>query len=273
MKNFLLQVVYLGFSTFYASSILNAQDSSFFIQSEIRLASQYSKILEEGNTSRENLAVQFFHEFFLVIDHDSSYYYSFDKLGKIGKIYSPDRKLRIYSWNIPVNLDENLYYGLIQFYSKQEKKYKTIKLIANNCQEQISSVYQWHGALYYQIAETKYAGQKYYTLLGLDLNNSLSNKKIIDIIKIDDLSQLNFCPKLIEYKGKMVDRLVFEYNKKAIMTLHYDERKKMIIFDHLSPQKPSLEGKFQFYGPDFTYDGLKFEDGHWKYYANITITN
>jgi len=36
------------------------------------------------------------------------------------------------------------------------------------------------------------------------------------------------------------------------------ERKmNMIIFDHLSPSKPSYTGNYQFYGPDFSYDGLE----------------
>jgi hypothetical protein len=57
------------------------------------------------------------------------------------------------------------------------------------------------------------------------------------------------------------------------MSLRYDPQKKMIVFDHLSPTKPSLEGQYEFYGPDFTYDGLKFEKGVWEHYQNIEITN
>ena len=72
---------------------------------------------------------------------------------------------------------------------------------------------------------------------------------------------------------KIIDNLAFVYNEKATMSLRYDEEKKMIIFDHLSPSQPSLEGKFEFYGPDFTYDGLKFEKGIWVHYPNIDITN
>jgi hypothetical protein len=34
-----------------------------------------------------------------------------------------------------------------------------------------------------------------------------------------------------------------------------------------------MEGKYEFYGPDFTYDGLKFEKGVWIHYQNIDITN
>jgi hypothetical protein len=34
-----------------------------------------------------------------------------------------------------------------------------------------------------------------------------------------------------------------------------------------------MEGNYQFYGPDFTYDGLKFEKGIWVSYSNIDVTN
>lgn len=273
MNKFLNRNSLIGFFLFSVSSFLHAQDSSFFVKSEKELCIIYSEILSEKPSNRDTSAKKFFNDFFRVIEFDSSFYYSFGKLEKIGKIYSSDQKLRIYSWNIPVNLDENIYFGIIQSYSKEQKKYKALKLTYNDIQEQTISINEWPGALYYQIIDTRYSGQRYYTLLGLNLNNSLSNKKVIDVMKINDSGEINFCQKTIEYKNKLVNRLVFEYNKKAIMTLHYDERKKMIVFDHLSPQKPSLEGNYQFYGPDFTYDGLKFEDGIWKYYANIVITN
>ena len=48
------------------------------------------------------------------------------------------------------------------------------------------------------------------------------------------------------------------------MMLRYDDKLKMIVFDHLSPSKPSYEGKYQYYGPDFSYDGLIFEKGKCK---------
>jgi hypothetical protein len=47
----------------------------------------------------------------------------------------------------------------------------------------------------------------------------------------------------------------------------------MIIFDHLSPSKPSYAGNYQYYGPDFSYDGLKFEQGIWELVENVDIRN
>lgn len=45
----------------------------------------------------------------------------------------------------------------------------------------------------------------------------------------------------------------------------------MIIFDHLSPASKAMEGQYQYYGPDFTYDGFVFEDGKWNLYSNLDL--
>ena len=57
------------------------------------------------------------------------------------------------------------------------------------------------------------------------------------------------------------------------MGLKYDERFKMIVFDHLSPIRPELAGDYKFYGPDFSYDGYKFENGFWVYMPDLDVTN
>ena len=34
--------------------------------------------------------------------------------------------------------------------------------------------------------------------------------------------------------------------------------------DHLAPQDASMKRMYSFYGPDFTYDALYWNKGHWK---------
>ena len=57
------------------------------------------------------------------------------------------------------------------------------------------------------------------------------------------------------------------------MSLRYEKKKKMIVFDHLSPSSPSLKGKYEYYGPDFTYDGFSFKKGIWHYRKNLEMRN
>jgi hypothetical protein len=257
----------------FLSGTLNAQVNIDMSQSERKILSEYTRLLNLDLFKREAASKLFADSFFIVLQNDASFEFPFDTLHKIGKIYSADHRMRVYCWNIPIGVDQNLYYAIFQYYAKREKKYYTIKMQSKAGQKGSISAENWPGALYYEIVETKHAGQKYYTLLGLDLNNMFTNKKVIDVVSIDDFDVFYFCPKLIQYNKKMTDRLVFEYNKKASMSLKYSEDKKMIVFDHLSPEKPSMEGNYQFYGPDFTYDGLKFEKGVWVFYSNINVTN
>jgi len=271
-QNILKKGIFIFFF-FIAVYHSKAQDTSSLAVTEHQILAKYLGIFTVNPMDRESKAEKFFDEFYEATSCDSSFYYPFLLLDKIGKIYSPDHKLRIYSWNIPIGIDDNLYYCIIQYYSKHNKKYISVKLHDTHKPTQKITLSEWPGVLYYQIADTKNSGQYFYTILGFNMNNLLSNKKVIDVISINDDDVVSFCSKLIEYKKGYVDRLVFEYNEKANMMLRYDERNQMIVFDHLSPQKPSLEGNYQFYGPDFSYDGLRFENGVWKYYSNIDVKN
>ena len=251
---------------------LEGQEDTSLVASETLLRQSYQNILEQNEYKRENVSFNFFHQFAEALSQNGSYDYPFDSLKYIGKIYSPDHNIRFYSWNIPVGIDGNLYFGFAQYFSKTDKNFRVVPLYSGAVSHSADSL-NWYGALYYEIVETKHAGQKYYTLLGYDLNNALSNKKVIEIIAIDQFDELYFPKKLFQEENKMQDRMVFEYNEQAQMMLRYDKQQKMIVFDHLSPDRPSQEGQYQFYGPDFSYDGLKWEKGVWVLYKNISVTN
>jgi hypothetical protein len=273
MKINLWRVSPILFFIIALSSPLKSQPGIDLIQKESKIKSELAKLLGFDLYKREAASIIFADSFLTVLQDEASFEYPFDSIKKIGKIYSPDHRLRIYSWNIPVGIDQSKYFAIVQYYAKREKKYYAVKMQSTEYLNGIIMVDNWPGALYYEIVETRHAGQKYYTLLGLDLGNMLTNKKVIDVVSIDDFDKFYFCPKLILFNKKLTDRLVFEYSEKASMTLKYYEDRKMIVFDHLSPEKPSMEGNFQFYGPDFTYDGLKFEKGIWVSYSDINVTN
>ena len=46
-----------------------------------------------------------------------------------------------------------------------------------------------------------------------------------------------------------------------------------IVFDHLVPELPTLEGMYDFYIPDMTYDGYKWENGIWEYHEDYIAWN
>lgn len=272
MTRFFLCV--FGIILFSYNHVFAQIQDSLLVKSAVNINTEYALVMKLSPLKRDVKADELFEKVYQMIQLEGSFDFSFDTIKKIGKIYSPDHRMRIYSWNIPVGVDQNLYYAIVQYYSKRDKKYYFQKLKSINSVNLPISVDNWPGALYYEIVETKHAGQKYYTLLGLDLGNMLTNRKVIDVVSIDDFDVFYFCHSLIKYNEKLTDRVVFEFNEKVTMTLKYNSKVDMIVFDHLSPEKPSLEGNFAYYGPDFSYDGLKFEKGIWVHYKNLTnITN
>ena len=57
------------------------------------------------------------------------------------------------------------------------------------------------------------------------------------------------------------------------MMVEYNEKLKEIVADHLSPSRPSMQGQYQFYGPDFSYEGFSFQDGVWVQKSDIDVRN
>jgi hypothetical protein len=207
-----------------------------------------------------------------------SFNYAFDSLKYIGKILSSDKRLRIYTWNIPYHDGTHQYVGYLQYIPEKTNEPEIFKLTDKS--EEISNTTQavldnnnWYGALYYDIILCTDKKNRYYTLLGFDFNDIFSSKKVIDVLYFDEDNKPVFGKPLFEHDGKLTTRIIFEFSARVSMTLKYHKEKEIIVYDHLSPSRPSLTGKYQFYGPDMSYDGLKFEDGIWKVQENIDIRN
>ena len=58
---------------------------------------------------------------------------------------------------------------------------------------------------------------------------------------------------------------MFEYSSEVSMSLKYIERKKQIIYSHLASREDGafLEGMFQFYGPDGSFDAIELKKDRW----------
>ena len=57
------------------------------------------------------------------------------------------------------------------------------------------------------------------------------------------------------------------------MSLKYNPSRDQLIFNHLAPKdpNPTLEGQFQYYGPDGSFDALSMKKGKWTYEGDIDI--
>ena len=212
------------------------------------------------------------------LDIENSFEYPFDSLVTIARLPAPDKSFRIFNWNLPRNDGTFEYFGFVQAYHKKSKTYKLYRLTdrlpqITSPEDQILGHDEWYGAHYYKIILKKQKGKKYYTLLGWDGNDRLTTRKIIDILYFPRGGRPKFGTPIFNMGKVVKKRVIFEFNSQAIMSLRYDEDKKLIIFDHLSPPDPSLEGQYQYYGPDGSYDALKFKKGKWVLMEDFDARN
>ena len=262
--------------------------SGLFSQNtDTTLIHEYEQILIElfndmskydNDTEGEKINNKITEKFEQLLGIEGSFSYPFDSLRHIGKIVSKDKKLRIYTWNLPYINGTHKYFGFIQYYPPKERNFLLYKLIDSSDdykspENLILTDTSWLGALYYEIIDKKYEGDTYYTLLGFDFNNLLTAKKIIEILYFKDNKIPVFGKPVFNYRNILCNRIIFEYSAKVSMSLKYKKDLNMIVFDHLSPSKPSYEGHFMYYGPDFSYDGLIFENGVWNEVKDIDVRN
>jgi hypothetical protein len=208
-----------------------------------------------------------------------SFNYSFDSVKKITVLKSPDNSFRIFSWYVPLNNGTYRYFGTIQMATK-DGQLSLLPLIDGtdniNDTNAITSNKNWFGARYYQIIPVIANGrQPYYVLLGWKGNNAKTSKKVIEILSFDKTGIPLFGKNVFDgAKGdKSRNRIIFEYNKLNSMTLTLDNSVKMIVFDHLAPFSPELEGNFEFYASDLSFDAYKLLDGRLKLVENIILKN
>lgn len=226
-------------------------------QNKLRIGSRIDSLIVEMLSCRE------------------SFSYSFTSLKYLGKIYSTDSLLRIYSWNIPFLDGTNKYFGYVQKIESPDSE--NIQLIRLEDKEDLylnqDSIYTptaWYGALYYSVIAKKCKNLTYYTVLGFDLNNFFTSKKLIDILTFTE-EGLKFGAPIFLDDEKSASRRIYEFSSQVAMRLRYDQKYERIVLDHLSPSKPEYEGQFQFYGPDFSYDGFEYRDCKWYSVEDIDI--
>lgn len=208
-----------------------------------------------------------------------SFNFTFDSLNSISIQTAPDQKFRIFTWHVMNNDGSYRYYGTIQMNTPngQLAMFPLVDYssILKNPSDSTFSNDKWYGAQYYKIIPvTKNVESPYYVLLGWKGNTIKSTKKIIEVLQFKD-GKAHFGMPIFdgdrEVSGK--HRIIFEYDRRASMLLNYEKNEDRIVFDHLAPPNPNLKGKFELYGPDFTYDGFKLINGKWKFISDLELKN
>lgn len=134
---------------------------------------------------------------------------------------------------------------------------------------------EWYGALYYDIIMTKKRRKRYYTLLGWRGQDAMETQKILEIINISRNDEVTFGSKMIEVdpKQKPQHRYIMRYNAEVFATMRHEKRPERILMDHLVPRDENMEGIYQFYGPDLSYDAFTFKKGKWILEKDVDARN
>ena len=208
-----------------------------------------------------------------------SFNFPFDSLKSISIQSSSDKRFRIFGWHVMNNDGSYRYYGTIQM-NKPDGKLELFPLIDytsvfKNPSDSATTHDKWFGAQYYKIISVlNNVPIPYYILLGWKGNTIKSTKKIIEILYFKD-GKAHFGMPVFDGDPDNLKkkRIIFEYDRRASMFLNYEPTTNTIVFDHLAPPDPQLKGKFELYGPDFSYDGFKLVNGRWKFITDLKLKN
>jgi hypothetical protein len=210
------------------------------------------------------------------LNEPASFKHQFDSLTTIGTVKPRDEMFKVYTWNIPYYDGTHDFFGYIQFNPDKNETKKIIELThvskkITNIESATITPSNWYGALYYEVVDKKYKGETYYTLLAYNPHDLFTKKKFVDILNIDEHGMVTFGKPVFKMDNQIKHRVVFEYSARVGMMLRFIENMDMIVYDHLSPPSPAYEGRFQYYGPDFSYDGFTFDKGYWLHQKDIQI--
>lgn len=264
------------FISHVAVVISQGPESQDLLKSEILLEDLFVQLYSDSLSDREQVLTTILDIMPDVLASEGAMDFPWNGLSRIGVVTSDDQLIRIFTWHVTDDPDHHRYFGFIQVRQKKGK-FKLYTLVDNGLNQRgvtrlDQSIEDWYGKLYYSIITTTLKRKTYYTLLGMDFNDTRSTIKTIETLSIQR-SQPRFAKDLFFNGRDKQDRLVLEYSSQVAISVRYDPGMDMITFDHLVPFHPIYENNYEFYGPDGSFEGLQFEDGTWILRTDIDARN
>ena len=206
-----------------------------------------------------------------------SFYYPFDSLTTISRLYSPDSLFRIFTWQVSRDADLHRRHGAIQMRTADGslKLFPLIdrSIVIQNQEDTVTNNEWWIGAIYYKVIKKVYNNKNYYTLFGYDENSIRSTKKRIEVLTFDEKGSPVFGGKYFTFEKDTINkpvqsRYTIEYKKNGNGRILYDDELDMIIYDHLISESNEPAKKFT-YIPDGDYEGFKWVNGKWQHIEKV----
>jgi hypothetical protein len=256
----------LIFASVFYSTIIIAQFN--FVERENELSILLDSLRSSKNDDAKN---RWNNEFKSLLEstlkEPTIFEQQFTKLSTLGVISSPDNLMKIVNWNVEQEDQSQKYYCFVLQKDERKNTHKVVELIDNSFMlpgkpEDVLDENNWYGALYYQIIPFERNSKKSYIVLGWDGGLTSSNTKLIDVITFTG-NGVKLGQSIFKTGDQTLKRVFFEHSEKTVMSLRYEEEYNRIIFDHLSPETPSMTGFYEYYVPDMSYDAFILNGSKW----------
>lgn len=286
-------VFFISVATVFGS--INAQDKTVMSRYQSELQELFERVKSAPTDNERYLAneqvLQLFND--ALAEYNSfKWKWQFDRM--VSVLTSPDEKFRIITW--PVLRDDGSMecFGFVQSFNEKEEYYDVFLLQDRsdellNREESVLTADSWLGMVYQDLIMVEHDGRTFYTLLGWNGVDNVTERKVIEPITFHN-STPQFGQNLFR-REKNIRRVVLEYTNNAMVNLKYDEqtlrttetkrtkdkkgkvhveridhdvKSKMIIFDKCEPQIPGMEGLYQYYIPSGQELAYVFVDGKWE---------
>jgi len=261
-----------GFQQMHAQTSISSS-----VLKSLQVQEDSLKVLSDSLINGRNPAVrlradsQFVRTLVRSLKMKHSFYYPFDSLVGISRLYAPDSTFRIITWQY--KKDDLLYLqeGAIQMNQPDGslKLYPLfdVSMFTARPLDSVRTRRNWIGAIYYRIIEKSYQGVNYYTLLGFDDFTRSSNKKWMEVLTFSRNGEPVFGGPYFSFQNDSVRKRVqyrynIEYKKDASTRFNYDPQMDMVLYDHLVPEGDEPNRK-DTYIPDGDFEGFKWQDGMW----------
>jgi predicted HTH domain antitoxin len=275
---FLISTIFILLSFIVEAQTLTEKEISKFQAAEaiLKIGVDQFKYDTLPFEQRVELIHDFIPKFVAILKEKNSYLYPFDNLESVVKITAPDNSFRIFTWQLKEPLGTHKYYGALQKNSEELILFPLFDYsdTMDVHPQTILTHNNWYGAIYYNCLVNEVNGKNYYTLMGFDEADFVSNRKVLEIVGFDEAGKPEFGAPLLSFTDSnqvntIKNRLFLEYNDKASMRLNFDMDLGLIVYDHLVAPSQAEEGAWFTYVPDGTYEGLAWKNNIWTWVEKI----
>lgn len=207
----------------------------------------------------------------------NSFYYPFDDVLGVSRLYAPDSTFRIITWQLSIPTVQTRKRGAIQMRTP-DGSLKLIPLrdvteFTEYAEDSVRGRSNWIGAVYYNLIKTTWNGKPYYTLFGIDDRGFTTKRKWIEVLTFDEAGQPRFGGDYFDFSADTVarrphERFELAYKGEASVAMNWDEDQHLILFDHLVSESNQPDLPYTLV-PDGDSEGFKWEKGKWVHIDKV----